>query len=175
MPSSSLNKIQHIARTMKFASCIVGSVCVGLIVWLWISPERLETKLIPALHLEGGYLLDADARLQFFVATLLPFVLVLLILKHTYQLFAAYSTGEILTLKNARHLRYIAILVALVSCVRPLIIGLYKVILSAAPISYSIRIGMGDVLTLLFAGLLFAISLVLAEAARLREENEGFI
>lgn len=175
MKSLSLYKIQRVARIMTFAASAAGVASISLIVWLWASPERLEAKLIPILHLAESYHLDADVRLHCFTVTLIPLALLLFLFWHVYRLFSAYGAGEIFTIRTARHLRFIAIAVGTLGCIRPLLLGFYRSVLSVPTMDYSIRIGIGDILTILFAGLLFAIALVLAEAARLREENEGFV
>lgn len=158
-------------------SILGGALSGGLVIWLWLSLERFHTKALPALRLPvGDYTPDLVTRVQCLALALLPLGFLLSVFVVLHRLFYAYGKAEIFTARNARRIRYIAFVMAALAVMRPFYMWACAHLIApeAAP-GLFVYLGLRDALVLFFALIFYVIAHVLAEAARIREENDQFI
>lgn len=162
---------------MRGLSVLGGAFSIGAVAWLWLSLERVHAKALPALRLPlGDYAPEIITRLQCLALALLPLGLLLSVFVVLYRLFHAYGKAEIFTARNARRIRYMAFVMAALAVMRPLYMWACAHLIApdAAP-GLFVYLGLRDALVLFFALIFYVIAHVLAEAARIREENDHFI
>lgn len=99
---------------------------------------------------------------------------------HAYAMFSDFGRGDVLTVATARRLRGIAVLVTVFSAAVPVLKMVLALVLTLAngpgqgP-HMLIGIDVSDILLALLGGLLFSLAWAMEEAARVAEENQGFI
>ncbi|CUI65925.1 hypothetical protein U2261_00815 [Achromobacter xylosoxidans] len=99
---------------------------------------------------------------------------------HAYAMFSDFGRGDVLTVATARRLRGIAVLVTVFSAAVPVLKTVLALVLTLAngpgqgP-HMLIDIDVSDILLALLGGLLFSLAWAMEEAARVAEENRGFI
>lgn len=98
---------------------------------------------------------------------------------HAYAMFADFGRGDVLTVASARRLRGIALLVTVFSAAVPVLKTVLVLALTLANgpggRHMLIDIDVSDILLALLGGLLFSLAWAMEEAARVAEENRGFI
>lgn len=98
---------------------------------------------------------------------------------HAYAMFADFGRGDVLTVASARRLRGIAVLVTVFSAAEPVLKTVLVLALTLANgpggRHMLIDIDVSDILLALLGGLLFSLAWAMEEAARVAEENRGFI
>ncbi|MFY2947514.1 hypothetical protein ACOTH1_05500 [Achromobacter ruhlandii] len=98
---------------------------------------------------------------------------------HAYAMFADFGRGDVLTVASARRLRGIAVLVTVFSAAVPVLKTVLVLALTLANgpggRHMLIDIDVSDILLALLGGLLFSLAWAMEEAARVAEENRGFI
>lgn len=98
---------------------------------------------------------------------------------HAYAMFADFGRGDVLTVATARRLRGIALLVTVFSAAVPVLKTTLALALTLANgpggRHMLIDIDVSDILLALLGGLLFSLAWAMEEAARVAEENRGFI
>lgn len=97
-----------------------------------------------------------------------------------YAMFSDFGVGNVLTVATARRLRGIALLVTAFSAGVPALKTVLALALTLANRStlgphMLIEIGVSDILLALLGGLLFSLAWAMEEAARIAEDNQGFI
>ena len=178
--SKPMDRIRRLSLIMQGA-VIVGALFAELaLAWVWLSPEIIETLVLPRLGLSPAEIvLDARARTFGFLISSLPLTVVFYALYHAFCLFAGYRRGEIFTVRAAERLRHIALAVVGAVFMSPFVQAALSAALSfsAAPgkRSITVSISLQDYLVATLGGLLLAIAYVMAEAVRIAKENREII
>ena len=127
--------------------------------------------------LAGGLTAATSQRLA--VLSLLPVGLGLLVMWQLWSLFGEYSQGRIFSLRALGSLRRLGSSLLALFAMRPVFGALLSVALSwnrpHGQRQISLSLGSDDYMLLLLALLLLALARVMQEAARVAEENDGFV
>lgn len=184
-PPDLKHSLRWIARVACGTSVLAAALGLGGILYFIVDPE-------PALHLFGprGILgpsaphIDAQgnpgaARLGLFLALLPALILFLLTARGIFQLFRRFGQGIILDAENARQLGNIGWFLFASAEVAILTRTLVALALSwnnpPGQRQLVVSISLNDFMLLLFGLFVLAFAKVIAEAARIAEENRSFV
>lgn len=167
--------LPRLARVMEWATLaalVLLPVVFGLVVW-FATPAQLPFAM------PDGYEPTA-ARLRMGALAVLPATLALgWTLHRMYLLFGQFAGQDVLTRRAARLIRQIGTGLLAVAILRILATPLQSLIvtLPAMPGSrmVSVNVSSSDVGFLLAAGLMAVIGWAMEDAARVAEENRGFV
>ena len=164
-----------VLRSLAIVAIVVLCVAQGLAIFVTEVPQALrdaagiapEVTLLPG-HRMGVALLGA-----------LPMLALLYVLVQMVQLFQRYAEGETLTEACARHILHIGAgllaAVALEMVCHPLQIMLASFANPPGARVLAITVEGGDLGQVLAGGLMIVIGWTMQDAARLAEENRGFV
>lgn len=176
--SDGLRRIRRLAWVVR-ALCLLGVVVIGTLPFIfWAKPDWVAEV---AAHLwdVNKLQLDLGSRLWGLAASLLPTSVSLFALWQMWSLFGCFAQGELLARRPAQHLRRLGLGLCALALAQPL--GETLVILALTwgnpKGERQLWFGLsGDhYLSLLFGLLLLALAQVLHEAARVADENAGFV
>lgn len=182
MPNSfapdSLRRIRRLALAVRLL-CLLGMLAIGtlpFIFWAqpdWVAEVVTQQWSVPRLQL------TLAARLGGLGATLLPALTSLFALAQMWSLFGCFARGELLACRPARHLRQLGLGLCVLTLAQPLGQTLAVLALTWGNPKGERRLvfelSSEHYLTLLFGLLLLALAQVLAEAARVADENAEFV
>ncbi|MGL4319925.1 MAG: DUF2975 domain-containing protein [Paracoccaceae bacterium] len=110
---------------------------------------------------------------------LLALIPALYALLHMRRLFRLYLAGQVLTAPAARHIRQIGLALVTIGCTGPLIPTLQTLIMTAdnpaGQRMLQISLSSDNLGFLLAGGLLTVVGWAMTEAARVAEDNQGFV
>jgi hypothetical protein len=161
-------------NTIIATTCLVLAVVLPATVlyWLFSNPEGNV-----GLHLPSGAPLWARAIMVIAGAT--PVSCMAVALLHARRCFLSFSRGDYFTMPVVKGLRGFAAGLFFSGIAAILIIPLASLLQSmastGAPHSVSIGLGSTQILTILFAGILWQIAAVMSKARALAQENAQFV
>lgn len=167
-------QVSLLARTMKWLSVAVSLAACASVVALWTSPARLSLRLAPDVA-QGLLNLDAATRSTGLLLSCPPLAILLFALWNTYRFFDDFEKGRLFGPGTGRQIRSIALSIGLLGAARPLLRETFDVLLVPGRTFALPMIGIGDLLTLFFAGIFFAIGLAFDQAARMRAEMDQIV
>lgn len=181
-PERPLPKGLHVLTRAVRGLALFGAFSLVLVPPLfWLQPDwvRALAHQITELGTDVPLTFDAATRVAGLVACMPAMLLGLYALWQLWHLFGDYASGRFFAAPTQRRLRHFAWALAAVAFVAPLqrtLVGL-AFTWSNPPGQRILSIGIGwnDYVALLMAIVLLAIATVQAEAARLAEENDGFV
>lgn len=180
-PFAGLPRVRRLARWVR-ALCLLGlALCVLAPLTMWSQPELVAELVYRhwGIAEHTPLQLDGQTRLLGLLASLAPALLLGLSLQQVWALFGRYARGDIWGAPSLRHLRRAALALTALAPTLPLSKTLAVLALTAAnpPGQRILHLGLGlqDLLALLTGLVLLAVATVMAEAARLAEENAGFV
>jgi hypothetical protein len=186
------NQVALAARLRPLTLLVRGLLVLGtplmaaVPVWLWLAPESLlamgwaqstacSADLV-ALIAQG---VSPALRWRLVGISVLPVGLGLLMLAQLWGLFAQYGQGAVFSPKALQRLRGLAWSLVALFCCQPVVGALQSVALSwdhpPGQRQLALSFSSDDYVLLLFALLLLALAKVMQEAARVAQENEGFV
>ena len=171
-------RIRVLSRWMRGLLIAVALLLVAALIGMWFFTAEavLARGPPPAPHLQLG----PGYRLLGFALFGALAGLALRGIAHAYAMFSDFGRGDVLTVATARRLRGIAVLVTVFSAAVPVLKTVLALVLTLAngpgqgP-HMLIDIDVSDILLALLGGLLFSLAWAMEEAARVAEENRGFI
>ena len=185
LPSTALaQRLCRLARVVR-GLCVLAAAVLGA--WpllLLVAPDSLGTfGAGQAPGIDMRYLLQGDftlaTRIRVAVASLLPCGLGLAVLWQLWNLFGEYRRGAVFSLRALACLRRFAALLLVLALASPVTQVLLSVAISLdnppGQRQIVIMLGSSDYALVLGALVFVAIARVMTEAARVAEENEGFV
>ena len=177
---SSMARIRKVSTFMAVAVSIGMALLVTAVTAIWWIDD-LFAGMLGSASISGvnAETLPLHLRATSFAIALVPLAIYTFVLLQARALFRGYARGEIFTFRAARRLRTIGC--ALVLGVPAGVIAgmLISVVLTAAnppgQRQLSISFSSAEFSALVFGGLILVIGWVMAEAARLAEENRQYI
>lgn len=157
----------------------VGYLCVNVL--LWWQPAWMQDFVVGLLTEEAGSPITIDDRARWLGALgVLPrTALSLFAMWHLWRLFGHYGAGRFFDRATKVHLLHFSWAMLLSALLAPVERTWTVLALTLAnppgQQRLSVSFGSGDFLAILFGAVMLAIAIVLAEAVRLAEENEGFV
>ncbi len=177
-------RLRRLARSVRLLAVLAAGVFAALPVLMLLAPEWLmNLGLEPAVGYVAGWLLRGEAtaagRWRLAVASL-PLVLVgLALMWQLWTLFGEYQRGAVFSPRALRSLQRFATLMVVLAVLEPVSRALNTVVLSwDRPVGQrvlAVTLTSNDYALLLGALVFVALARVMREAARVAEENEGFV
>ncbi|MCE4553159.1 DUF2975 domain-containing protein [Roseateles cellulosilyticus] len=173
-----LRRIRRLAWIVRLM-CVVGALFIGsLPFFFWAQPDWVAAVAAKTWGLTTMQL-DIGARLWALAASLLPTSACVFSLWQMWALFGCFAQGELLARRPAQHLRLLGLGLCTLSAAQPLgqTLGILALTMGnpAGQRQLSFSLSSDHYLALLFGLLLLALAQVVHEAARVADENAGFI
>jgi len=176
-PGPALRRLVWLVRLLALLGAAV-LLTVPLIFWL--QPDWVRNAA-PAMVGLGGHptVVDDRARLLGGLASLPGVLLGLAALWQLWRLFGEYGAGRVFGAAAQRHLRGFAAALLASALVTPFMRAAVGVALTLGNPPgqkvLSFMLSWHDYLSILCGAVLLAVALVMADAVRLAEDNEGFV
>ena len=172
-------KLRRLAWIVRALIVVGAAGLVAATAWTWASPELALAQLQSETRLSHLPALAADTQRAAAAWSVVPLALTLLALQRLWGLFAEYAQGRVFSLRALLCLRGFARCVLGLGVLSPV----YGVVLSIIATWHNTpgtrQVGLNftsdDYGMLLFGAVLLAISSAMAEAARVAEDNAGFV
>jgi hypothetical protein len=177
LSSPTLRRLGAVVRLLV----VVGAVALACVpFWLWTSREWVEADVHSMIGMEHSPLTVDERALWFNALAGLPaLALGFFLLWQLWQLFGEYGRGLVFSRRAVRHLRRFASGVMALGLLSPLTRTLSVLALSwgNAPGQRQLVLSLSsdDYLRILLGAVMLAIAVVMAEAARVAEENAAFV
>jgi len=178
--SVSLSRLARLSRALEIMADIGIALVATLTVACFLVPDWTRNLLLAKLG-QVGAALPVTPRTRLAAATVVavPVAVMLYGLWHVRALFREFGQGRVFTERAARHLQMFAITVLAQAPLGPLTSAGLSFAVSMAqdtgPRMFAITLSLHDYYALIVGGALFAIASVMREAARLADENAGFV
>lgn len=182
MPDSfspdSLRRIRRLAFVVR-AMCLLGLLVIGTMPFIfWAQPDWVADVVLKQWAIVKIQL-DMTSRLGGLAGSLLPTAVSLFALWQMWSLFGCFARGELLAREPAQHLRRLGLALCTLAFAQPVGRTLSILALTWGNPKGERQLWMGltsdHYLSLLFGLLLLALAQVLAEAARVADENREFV
>lgn len=175
---ASLQRIRRLAQLVRLL-CLIGALTLLLLPpLLWTQPGWVAEMAQKEWGIKLVQL-GVDARLAGLAASALPVGVGLWAMWEIWRLFGCYASGELLSLRPARHLRRLGLALVTLAVAMPLGRALTVLALTLGnppgQRQLSFVLSSEHYLSLLFGLVLLAVSTVLVEAARVADENAEFV
>lgn len=177
-------RLHRLARGVRALVLLAAPVLLAVPVLQAFAPDALAALGLGRAggmdlrHLALGEL-TAAARLRMALVTLMPVALGLALLWQLWSLFGEYLRGAVFSPRALACLRRFAVLLVALAVVQPLAQALMSVAVSwdnpPGQRMLVVTVNSNDYALLLGALVFVAIARVMTEAARVAEENEGFV
>lgn len=173
-----LRRIRRLAWIVRLL-CLIGLVVIGTLPFIfWAQPEWVAEVAASTWKL-GKLQLDLGSRLWGLAASMVPTSVSLFALWQMWALFGCFAEGELLALRPAQHLRRLGLGLCTLAVAQPLghTLAILALTWGNPKGERQLWVGLSSdhYLALLFGLLLLALSQVLTEAARVADENAGFV
>jgi hypothetical protein len=159
---------------------VAAVVIVAGFLWIAVSPSALTDFLRrEILTPEMPLTLTAFTHAALIAVLAVPLGVALAVLWTTRQLFTGFARGEVFTAETGRRLRRIGALLLVLQVVK-IVVGSLGTLIATLPNPpgarhLSIGLSSDHLIVALVGGLLIAVGWAMAEAARLADENRGFV
>jgi hypothetical protein len=175
-----LSRIARLSRALEIVTDIGIILVAVLTVACFLIPDWSRNLLLARLGQVGAALpVTPPARLAAAAVVVAPVAVMLYGLWNVRALFREFGQGRVFTAGAARHLQVFAVTVLAQAPLNPLIsAGLsfaISMVQETGPRMLAITFSLHDYYALIVGGALFAIASVMREAARLADENAGFV
>ena len=170
-----IRRLAFVVRTM----CLLGAVVVGTLPFFfwaqadWVADWGVQQSGVVKVQVDLG------ARLGGLAGTLLPASVSLFSLWQMWCLFGCFAQGELLARRPAQHLRHLGLGLCALAAAQPLghTLAILALTWGTGKGQRQLWFGLSSdhYLSLLFGLLLLALAQVLAEAARVADENAEFV
>lgn len=178
------DRLRRLSRWVRGLALLAAPLLIAAPVLLLTAPDALLTmgfSEMAGLHLQhlaqGGLTLAVRGRMA--AVTLLPVGLGLALLWQLWSLFGEYLRGDVFGVRALACFRRFATLLFALSLAQPLAQALMSVAVSwdnpPGQRQLLVMISSNDYALVLGALVFMAIARVMTEAARVAEENEGFV
>lgn len=181
LDSPTLRRLRTLSVAMR--RLITGGIAISAacFAWLWfgLPAPKLEAVVREITHASSAFPVSVSLAHRFggFVSTGVSLSLLICALYQARQMFVAFARGEVLTADTAMRLRGMAVALTAFGLSIPLIRLLTGLVIVTAPSGpyWVLEFTLSDYFVTLLGGLMLAISWSMVEAARVAEENKGFI
>ena len=182
-PASPAERLRRMSRWMR-ALIAAGAVTLVLVPGMfWTAePEVLQkaaANLMPATAQPSRFTITPEVQHWAMLVVAVSVAPGLYALLQVWHLFGAYGRGIVFGPEASKRLRRLAWALMATALVRPLTKTVVVVLLTLnnppGQRQLIISLSWEDYLSLLFGGLLFAMSWAMAEARRIEQENAGFV
>lgn len=174
-----LRRIRWVSRAMAAFVGLGGLALLALFLWIWSDPALLHAAILKTTGIDVADSLTPLAYWGSFAAAWLPLGLALACLWLTTRLFLGYARGEILTTAAARRLSGIGgfLLATVVASFLARTLAVLALTWENPPGERQLAFSLSsnDFGLMVLGLLLMVVGWILAEAARIAEENRQFV
>jgi hypothetical protein len=183
-PSPATNALlkQRLRRTTTVVRVLIvlgGVALLANMAWTWTSPERIAGALPQMAGIDHVDRITLQAQVLGALWTLVPVGIIVLGLLRLWQLFSEYREARLFSPRALVSLRGFARCVVATAVLAPIHGALLSVIASwvngPGRREFAVQVSSDDYALLLLGAVLLAISSVMTEAARVAEDNAGFV
>lgn len=182
-PLAPAERLRRMSLWMRALIALGALILVLLPVFFWSAEPAVLHKaaadLFPASAPPGRFTITPEVRVWVIGIVALSVALGLYALLQVWHLFGAYGRGVVFGPEASQRLRRLAWALIATAFLRPLVKTVVVLLLTwnNPPGQRQLVVGLAweDYLSLLFGGLLLAMSWAMAEARRLEQENAGFV
>lgn len=171
-------RLQRLARVVHVLLVVGAIFLVGGEAWAWSTPEHALEILRRRSDVQPAQL-TPDVRLLAALVSLVPLAIALMAIWRLWGVFAEYGQGRVFSRRALTCLRGFARWLMANALVSPLYGAALSVIVSwnhgPGKRTLSLEVSSDDYAQLVFGFVVLAICTVMAEAARVAEDNEGFV
>lgn len=148
---------------------------------VWLVPQWLANTVVAQLPIRPDIPVNLDGLVRSvgFVLSWIPLGVLIYAMLRTRGLFAEYAEGRLFSVEAAERLKSTARAVLLLAVFSPFMPTVFVLLFTFENPQGQKLLYLGadstDVMTAIVGGLLFAIALVMGEAAKVAAENEQFV
>lgn len=170
----------RLSALMCVAVAVGGALAEIALAWVWLTPSLVEAYVVPELRLQGvPVALDVPTRLLAFAVSMIPMSVLLIMLHCAYRLFDDFRLGLVFTVDAVIGLRRIGSCILALAVLRPVTATLLSLILTwsnpPGQRILALSLGVDDYMAATLGGLVFAIGYVMADAARIADDNRQIV
>ena len=171
-------RLRRLALLVRVLIVIGALLTVGCTAWVWVVPGHAHSQIKEAADVDIDQM-ALHTQVLGGLWTLLPVGIALLALQRLWRLFGEYAQARVFSQRALLDLRGFARCVLTLAFVSPLYGALLSVIVTfdrkPGTRELNLQFASGDFALLLIGAVLLAIASVMAEAARVAEDNAGFV
>lgn len=170
----------RLSAVMCVVVAVGGALAEIALAWVWLTPSWVEAYVVPHLSVQGvPVALDHTTRLVAFAASMVPMAVLLYLLHQAYLLFDAFRLDNVFTTDAPIRLRLIGTCIVALAILRPLTATLLGLILTwgnpPGQRILALSLSIDDYMIAALGGLVLAIGHVMAEAARIADDNRQIV
>jgi len=175
-----LHRVVRLGRALSVATLVIVVLLVASGLGIWLSPALVERVVVPRVGLAGhAVMLDGASLSAGLVISAVPLAILAYGLLQVRQIFRDFGRGEIISPLLAQRLERFGAAVALQGLISPLVGAMLSIALTLGnpPGSRAIALSLSshDLVGVIVGLLVIGIGAVMREAARIAEENAGFV
>jgi hypothetical protein len=178
LPHALQVRLRRMAALVRLLIVFGAMLVIGALLWVWVLPGHAASHIQEAASVAVGTL-PLHSRVAAGLWSLVPSGIVLLGLLRLWQLFGEYAVGRVFSGRALASLRGFARCVLATGVVAPFYGALLSVIVTwdRAPGTrlLNVQFDSGNYAMILLGAVMLAIAGVMAEAARVAEDNAGFV
>jgi hypothetical protein len=171
-------RLRRMATLVKILIAIGAFSIIAATAWVWVLPGHVATYVKEAAMVDVGTL-ALRARVAGGLWSLVPLGVILLGLLRLWQLFDEYASARVFSHRALVSLRGFARCMLAMGFVAPLYGAVLSVLMTMdrAPGTRELNVGFefDHYAMILLGAVMLAIASVMAEAARVAEDNAGFV
>jgi hypothetical protein len=172
-------RIRRLSLVVRGLVAFGALVLLGALAALWLNPDYALAQIRRDAELADLVALDAASRLRCVAWMCVPAAAAIMMLLRLWQLFGEYAQGRIFGMRALDRLRGFARWTMAAAVLSPIEGAVLSVLATwhraIGHRQLNVYISSEDYALLLFGAALLAIASVMAEAARLAEDNAGFV
>ena len=178
IPDELRKRLRRMALLVRILIVIGALLAVGCTLWVWVVPGHAHSQIKEAADVDIDQM-ALHTQVAGGLWTLLPIGIVLLSLHRLWRLFGEYAQARVFSQRALLDLRGFARCVLAMAFTSPIYGAVLAVIVTfdrkPGTRELNLQFTSGDFAMLLIGAVLLAVASVMAEAARVAEDNAGFV
>jgi len=178
VPDELRKRLRRLALLVRILIVIGALLTVGCTAWVWVVPGHAHSQIKEVADVDIDQM-ALHTQVLGGLWTLLPVGIALLALQRLWRLFGEYARARVFSQRALLDLRGFARCVLTMAFGSPIYGALLSVIVTfdrkPGTRELNLQFTSGDFAMLLIGAVLLAIASVMAEAARVAEDNAGFV
>ena len=178
LPPDLQKRLRRMAAFVRFLIVTGALLLLGCYLWIWVVPGHAHSQIKEAAAVDIDHL-ALHTQVAGALWTLVPAGLWMLALYRLWQLFGEYALGRVFSHRALVSLRGFARCALATAFAEPIYGAVLSVIVTfdrqPGTRELNLAFSSNDYTMLLIGAVLLAIASVMAEAARVAEDNAGFV
>jgi hypothetical protein len=178
LPPDLRQRLRRMAAFVRVLIVVGAVLLLGCFAWIWLVPGHAHSQIKEAAEIDIDKLAPRT-QVAGALWTLVPVAIWLLALYRLWQLFGEYALGRVFSHRALVSLRGFARCALATAFAEPVYGAVLSVIVTfdrkPGTRELNIAFSSNDYIMLLIGAVLLAVAHVMAEAARVAEDNAGFV